>query len=121
MKPNTKLQTPFSFQLFDYLKQHLYNFYPGSIIKPETKNNKPLKASFHYIIHLIAGGRPAFLTDYIYQTNPNIDKEATIPFNILETTFKKILYKFTTILFTQFNYAEIFASSITIPSYKPAN
>ena len=36
MQSNNKLQTSFSFQLFEFLKIHLYNFYPGSTIKPEN-------------------------------------------------------------------------------------
>jgi len=69
----------------------------------------------------MAGKRPDFLTNYIYQVNSSIDKQATIPFNILEDTLKKIILKFTTILFTKLNYLEIFASPATIPPYKPEN
>ena len=121
MQPHTKLQTSFPQQLYDLLKSHLHNFYSGSILKTATLDKQPLKASFYHIICTMAGERPEFLTNYIYQINPSINKQATIPFNILEDTFKKIVSKFTTILFTKLNYIEIFASSATIPPYKPEN
>ena len=38
MKPNTKLQTVFAHQLFDFLKSNLFNFIPGKEIKPATIN-----------------------------------------------------------------------------------
>jgi hypothetical protein len=63
----------------------------------------------------MAGARPQFLTELIFNSNPNIDSNATISFNILESTLKKLILKFTTILFTKLNYASIFASSITVP------
>jgi hypothetical protein len=121
MKPNTKLQTPFAQQVYEFLKKHLHNFYPGSIIKTASTNKQPLKASFYHIIRSMAGERPEFLTTYIYQANPTINKQATIPFNILEQTLKMIIFKFTNIFFTKLNYIEIFASPATIPPYKPEN
>jgi hypothetical protein len=121
MEPNTKLQTPLSFQLFDFLKDYLHNFYPGKELKPATNNRKALKSSFFQLIRTMAGSKPQFLIDLIFQNNPNTNKEATIPFNILEATLKKIIHKFTTILFTKLNYAEIFSSSATIPPYKNQN
>jgi hypothetical protein len=69
----------------------------------------------------MAGQRPKFLTDFIFQVNPTIDQEVTIPFEILETTLKNLILKFTSILFTKMNYAEIFKSSATIPPYKQQN
>ena len=66
MKDNKKLQTTFSVQLYDFLKKHLYNFYPGSIIKEATCNCELLKASFYHIIRKMAGERPQFLIDYIF-------------------------------------------------------
>ena len=66
----------------------------------------------------MADQRPEFLTKLIFQCNPTIDKAATIPFEILESTLKKLILKFTTILFTKLNYAEIFASLATIPLVK---
>ena len=118
MKPNNKLQTPLSKQLFDFLKTNLHDFIPGKEIKPATKTKKVLKASFYQIIRNMARQWPKFLTDLIFQSNPNIDKNATIPFDVLESMMKKLILKFTTILFTKLNYAEIFASPYTIPPYK---
>jgi len=69
----------------------------------------------------MAGKKPKFLSDIIFKTNPNIDQEATIPFDILEGSLKKLIYKFTTILFTKLNYPEIFASPATIPPYRTQN
>ena len=121
MKPHTKLHTPFSQELYNLLKKHLHNSYPGSTIKTSSSNKQPLKASFYHIIRVMAGERPDFLTQYIFQINSSINQQATIPFNILEDTLKKIISKFTTILFTKLNYIEIFASPTTIPPYKPKN
>ena len=69
----------------------------------------------------MASQRPKFLTDLIFISNPTISREATIPFEILESTLKKLIYKFTTILFTKMNYAEIFASLLTILLYMNKN
>jgi len=69
----------------------------------------------------MAGQRPKFLTDLIYQSNPTTSRDATIPFDILESFLKKLILKFTTILFTKINYAEIFASSLTIPLHTSKN
>jgi hypothetical protein len=121
MQPNKKLQTSFSLQLFTFLKKFLYDFYPGKEIKPATATQLALKASFYYIIRIMAGQRPEFLTDLIYNSNPNIDKSATIPFELLESTLKNLILKFTTILFTKLNYLEIFASPVTIPPYTAHN
>ena len=66
----------------------------------------------------MAGAHPKFLTDFIFKSNPNIDPNTTIPFNILENTLKKLIHKFTTILFTKLNYSAIFASELTIPLIK---
>ena len=118
MKPNNKLQTLLSKQLFNFLKTNLHDFILGKEIKPATKTKKALKASFYQIIRNMAGQRPKFLTDLIFQSNPNIDKNATIPFDVLESMMKKLILKFTTILFTKLNYAEIFALLYTIPPYK---
>jgi hypothetical protein len=121
MQPNKKLQTSFSLQLFTFLKKFLYDFYPGKKIKPATATQPALKASFYYIIRIMAGQCPEFLTDLIYNSNPNIDKSATIPFDLLESTLKNLLLKFTTVLFTKLNYLEIFASPVTIPPYTAHN
>ena len=69
----------------------------------------------------MAGQRPEFLTELIYQANPDINPNATIYFDLIESTLKDLLLKFTTILFTKMNYGEIFASPITIPLHKIQN
>ena len=121
MKPHTKLQTPFAQQLYYLFKKHLHNFYPGTTLKAASENKQPLKASFYHIIHCMASKQPDFLTNYIYQINSSISNQATIPFNILEDTLKKIILKFTNIFFTKLNYLEIYASPATISPYKPEN
>ena len=69
----------------------------------------------------MAGQRPEFLTELIYQANPDINPNTTIYFDLIESTLKNLLLKFTTILFTKMNYGEIFASPITIPPHKIQN
>jgi hypothetical protein len=119
MEQNKKLNTDLSKQLFYFLKKHLSNFYPGKEIKPATSQRPPLKASFHYIIHVMASQKPEFLTELIYKANPEVTPNAPIPFTYLETTFKSLLTKFTTILFTKLNYIHIFESTATIPPLVP--
>ena len=121
MEANTKLQTTLSHSLFNFLKNYLHDFYPGKETKAATPTQKASKATFKQIIRVIARSRPKFLTDFIFKSNPNIDSNTTIPFNILENTFKKLILKFTTILFTKLNYSSIFASNLTIPPYKTKN
>src|ERR1043165_7700155 len=121
MKDKTKLQTEISHNLFNFLKEHLYNFYPDKIIKEATENRYALKASFYLLIRQMAGIKPKFLTDLIQQHNSKTDQSATIPFNILEETLKKLIHTFTTVLFTKLNYPEIFASPATIPPHKTQN
>ena len=108
MKPNTKLQTKLSFQLFNFFKENLSNFTLRQI-------------SFKYFIHIIAGQRSKFLTELIYQANLDINSNMTIYFDLIESTLKDLLLKFTTILFTKMNYGEIFASPITILPHKIQN
>jgi hypothetical protein len=69
----------------------------------------------------MAGARPQFLMDLIQQHNADNNKSATIPFNILEETLKKLIYTFTTVFFTKLNYPEIFASPATIPPIQTHN
>src|SRR6185295_11192575 len=113
MQKNTKLQTDISCKLFNFLKEHLYNFYPGKVIREATENCYALKASFYLLIRQMAGTKPKFLTNLIQQYNSTTDQNATIPFNILEETLKKLILTFTTVLFTKLNYPEIFASPAT--------
>ena len=118
MESNKKFQTKLSHQLFGFLKKHLFDFIPGKEIKSEKKNQPVYKASFKHLLHSMVGLRPDFLIDLIFEHNPDIDKNATIPFDYLESTFKNITLQFTTILFTKLNYKEIFGSPVTVPSYK---
>ena len=121
MEPNTKLQTKLSHHLFGFLKTHLYDFFPGREIKPTKANQPTYKASFKHLLRHMAGSQPQFLTDIIFEYNPNISSNATIPFIYLETTLRTIILQFTTVLFTKLNYKEIFASPVTVPPYKAQN
>ena len=105
MKTNTKLQTKLSFELFNFIKSNLTNFFSE-------------KMSFKYLICSIAGQQPKFLTDLIYKANLQTNSIATIHFDLLESTLKNLIFKFTMILFTKLNYREIFASLITILLHK---
>ncbi|CAG8566887.1 5127_t:CDS:2 [Scutellospora calospora] len=106
MKANTKLQTTLSHNLFNFLKSYLHDFFPKKETKPATQNQKASKATFKQLIRIIAGAHPKFLTDFVFQSNPNIDPNTTIPFNIFENILKKLIHKFTTILFTKLNFME---------------
>ena len=121
MEANTKLQTTLSHNLFNFLKNYLHDFYPEKETKLATQTQKASKATFKQLIRTMAGARPKFLTDFIFKSNPNIDSNTTIPFNILKNTLKKLIYKFITNLFTKLNYSTIFASELTIHSYKTKN
>ena len=121
MKANTKLQTILLHNLFNFLKNYLHDFYPEKETKAATLTQKASKATFKQIIRVIARSRSKFLTDFIFKSNPNINSNTTILFNILENTLKKLIHKFTTILFTKLNYSSIFASDLTILPYKTKN
>jgi hypothetical protein len=121
MEPFTNFNTPLSQQIFDFLKPHLINFAPGKITKPATESEQASKWSFKYFIKTLAGAQPKFLTDIIYQHNPTIDNSITIPFDILHSTLKILLYKFTTTLFTKLNYAKILSLHKSIPPYTLQN
>jgi hypothetical protein len=58
MELNDKLQTPLSFQIFEFLKSNLYSFYSRKIIKPETPTRRPLKANFNQLIRSMADAKP---------------------------------------------------------------
>jgi hypothetical protein len=117
MEPYIKFNTPLSHQIFDFIKPYLIDFAPGQI----NKNKPNSKYNFNYLIKNMTGERPKFLTDLIYQHNPSIDRTVTIPFDILLTTFKTLLSKFTKILFTKLNYAKIFSLHSSIPPYTISN
>jgi hypothetical protein len=121
MEPFTNFNTPLSQQIFDFLKPHLINFAPGKITKPATESEQASKWSFKYFIKTLAGAQPKFLTDIIYQHNPTIDNSITIPFDILHSTLKILLHKFTTTLFTKLNYAKILSLHKSIPPYTLQN
>ena len=50
MKKIKKLETLLSFQVFEFLKNYLYNFTPSKEIKLATTNQKALKTSFYTAI-----------------------------------------------------------------------
>src|SRR5205085_4721625 len=107
--------------LFNFFKNYLHDFYPKKETKAATLTQKVSKATFKQIIRVMARSCPKFLTDFIFKSNSNIDSNTTISFNILENTLKKLIYKFTTILFIKLNYGSIFASDLTISPYKTKN
>ena len=121
IEPNKKFQTKLSHQLFGFLKKHLFDFFPGKEIKSEKKNQPAYKASFKHLLCSMASQHPDFLIDLIFEHNSDISKNATIPFDYLESTFKNITLQFTTILFKKLNYKEIFAFLVTILPYKIQN
>src|SRR5205807_4090705 len=118
---NTQLNTQVSIKLFNFLKPNLINFTPGKILKPASKDTPASKSNFKYLIKSMAGQYPDFLTDLIFNANPNIDKATTILFDIILSTFKSLLSKFTTILFTKLNYQKILSSYNSIPPYTIQN
>ena len=104
MEQNTQLNIQVSIKLFNFLKPNLINFTLGKILKPASKDTPASKSNFKYLIKSMARQCPDFLTDLILNANPNIDKATTIPFDIIFSTFKSLLSKFTIILFTKLNY-----------------
>jgi hypothetical protein len=90
-----------AFQLFDFLKTHLHNFYPGKILKEANdKNLYPLRANFRYLIRTMATCQPQFFLNFIYSNNPDTNPKASINFTILKTTLRNLIHKFISILFT---------------------
>ena len=74
-----------------------------------------------YLIKTLAGRRPKFLTDLIYENNPSINQSFAIPFELIYSTLIALLKEFTTTLFTHLNYPKIFASYSSIPPYTTSN
>ena len=66
MKPYTKLNTPLSQEIFDFIKLYLIDFVPDKIHKPSTANKPASKYSFNYLLKHMAGQSPLFLTKLIY-------------------------------------------------------
>jgi len=105
MQKNSKLSTPLALQVFSLLKSHLINFNLGQIISIESTNTKPndrppAKYFFNYILNKMANDKPKFLTDFIFEANPEFDQSNPILFKVLVETFKGLIAKFTTVLFT---------------------
>jgi hypothetical protein len=118
MEPNSKLNTPLSQQLFEFLKPNLIQFAPGKTIPSENPDIKStFKYSFDYLLKNMAERKPKFLVDLVHKTNPSIDTHIPIPTGILINTLKLILSKFLTIFFTKLNYKKILQSHYTIPPY----
>src|ERR1043165_3893161 len=121
MKNNTKLNNPIAQQLLTFIKPYLIDIYPGKIIRQASDKTPESKINYKYLVKTLAGKRPKFLTDLIYEANPSIDKSISIPFELIHSTFIALLQEFTTTLFTQLNYPKIFASYSSIPPYTTIN
>lgn len=128
MEPYTQLNTHLAITLFKFIQPHLINFKPGQVrsqtnTQTQTNNTKTdeSKYTFKYLLRSLAGLRPTFLTQFIYEANPNIDSNIEIPFNILYSTFTSLLGSFTETLFTKLNYKQIFCSHTNIPPYSIPN
>ena len=121
MEQNMKFSNTLAYQILDFIKPHLIDVYPGKITRPATKNTPESKFNYKYLIKAMAGKRPKFLTDLIYEANSSIDKLITIPFDFIHSTFVDLLKEFTTSLFTQINYPKILSSYNSIPPYSIRN
>ena len=55
IEANTKLQTTLLYNLFNFLKNYLHDFYPGKEIKAATLSQKASKATFKQLIRIMAG------------------------------------------------------------------
>src|SRR5260363_345223 len=96
-------------------------FTQKKITRPATSKTCESKFNYKYLIKAIAGKRPKFLTDLIYEANPSIDKSITILFDFIHSTLVDLLKEFTTSLFTQINYPKILSSYNSIPHYSTCN
>ena len=65
----------------------------------------------------MATEKPEFLVQFLNQTNPSLDPQLNIPHYAFVSTLKKLLAKFTELLFTKLNYVHIFRSHYSIPPY----
>src|SRR5260363_393042 len=87
-------------------------------IKTNNTNLKPIqKQSFNHLLNTIAAEKPEFLVQFLNQTNPSLDPQLNIPHYAFVSTLKKLLAKFTELLFTKLNYVHIFRSHYSIPPY----
>jgi hypothetical protein len=129
MKPFTQLNTSLASKIFKFIQPHLINFKPGQtkVFNSKQQNNnsenkqQESKYTFKNLLRTITGQRPEFLTNFIYEANPEISKEIEIPFDILYNTFTSLLSTFTEVLFTKLNYKQIFCSHSNIPPYSIPN
>jgi hypothetical protein len=121
MKHHTKLDNKLALQLLEFIKLHLINVYPGKIIKQATENKPASKFNYMYLIKTLAGQRPKFLTDFIYENNPSTNQSFAIPFELIHSTLIALLKEFTITLFTHLNYPKIFTSYNLIPPYTISN
>ena len=121
MKNNTKLNNTIAQQLFNFIKPYLIDIYPGKITQAASEKTPESKLNYKYLVKTLAGKRPKFLTDLIYEANPSVDRSISIPFELIHSTFISLLQEFTTTLFTQLNYPRIFVSYDSIPPYTTTN
>ena len=61
--------------------------------------------------------KPEFLVQFLKQTNLSLDPQLNIPHYAFVLILKKLLAKFTELLFTKLNYVHIFRSHYSIPPY----
>ena len=130
MKPFTQLNNPLTAKIFGFIKPHLINFksgqnrqqtYSQAANNSNTSDSKDSKYTFKYLLRSLAGKRPEFLTNFIYEANPEISKTIEILFDILYSTFTSLLASFTELMFTKLNYKHIFSSHSNIPPYTIPN
>ena len=91
MKNNTKLNNPITQQLLTFIKPYLIDIYLGKIIQQASDKTPESKLNYKYLVKTLAGKRPKFLTDLIYEANPSIDKSISIPFELIHSTFISLL------------------------------
>src|SRR5690349_12281786 len=121
MKLYTRLDNKLAYQLFEFIRPRLIDVYSGKVIKPATRNSKELRFTYSYLIKKMTRLRPQFLINFIYENNPDINKDISIPFNILHSTLEALLKEFIKTLFTELDYTKILTSYNSVPPYAIAN
>src|SRR5947208_4975683 len=107
MKLYTQFNNPLTSKIFEFIKPYLINFKPDQN-KPKfysqtttnsttstSKETKESKYTFKNLLHTLASKHSDFLTNFIYETNSDIDCLIKILFNILYSTFISLLVSFT--------------------------
>ncbi len=101
--------------------QNRQQTYSQAVNNTNTSDLKDSKYTFKYLLHSLTGKRPEFLTNFIYEANPEISKTIEILFDILYSTFTSLLTSFTELMFTKLNYKHIFSSHSNILLYTISN